>query len=76
MKWKELKGVEATYGKLLRLCCENDIQSIAESICNMLRSRRYGETYVGHSNTIFVSTTVIGSSGAARVVSPFILCSV
>ena len=54
-KWKELKGVEATYGKLLRLCCENEIQSIAESICNMLRSRGYGETCVGDSNTLSIS---------------------
>ena len=45
-KWKELNGVEATYKKLLRLCCENDIQPIAEAICNMLRSRKYGEILV------------------------------
>ena len=42
-KWKELKGADATYGKLLRLCCENGIQSIAEAICDMLRSRVYGK---------------------------------
>ena len=42
-KWKELKGADATYGKLLRLCCEHDIQSIAKAICDMLRSRVYGK---------------------------------
>ena len=42
-RWKELNDVEATYGKLLMLCCENDIQSIAEAICIMLKSRQHSE---------------------------------
>ena len=42
-KWKELNGDDATYGKLLRLCCKNDLQSLAEAVCYMLRSRVCGE---------------------------------
>ena len=42
-KWKKLNGIDATYGKLLRLCCEKDILSLAEAICDMLRSRVDGE---------------------------------
>ena len=40
-----MKRDDATYGKMLRLCCENDIQSIAQAICIMLGSR-YGKYYV------------------------------
>ena len=42
-KWKGLKGADATYGSLLRLCCEGNIQPIAEAICDILKSRACGE---------------------------------
>lgn len=38
-KWKELNGDDATYGKLLRVCCEENVASVAEAICDVLKSR-------------------------------------
>ena len=38
-KWKELKGSNATYGNLLRICCKEHLASVAEVICDVLKSR-------------------------------------
>ena len=38
--WKESSGTGATYGKLLRICCEERVTSVAEAICNVLKARK------------------------------------
>ena len=32
-KWKEKEGLHATYGNLLRVCCEGEDTSTAQVIC-------------------------------------------
>lgn len=34
-----MKGIHATYGQLLRVCCEEHVTPVAEAICDVLRSR-------------------------------------
>ena len=38
-KWKEKQGLHATYGNLLRVCCEGGDASTASTICEVLRRR-------------------------------------
>jgi len=39
MKWKENEGSNATYRKLLRVCCEAKVTSAADKICEVLNAR-------------------------------------
>ena len=38
-KWKEKQGLKATYGNLLRICCEAAVPDVATTICEILKSR-------------------------------------
>ena len=38
-KWKEKEGLRATYGNLLRVCCEGGDMSTAQVICDTLREK-------------------------------------
>ena len=37
--WKGKEGLRATYGNLLRVCCEGGDTSTAEAICHTLREK-------------------------------------
>ena len=63
VKWKEVKGVNATYGKLLQVCCEVDTPSVAEVICYVLRSRVHGE-YVDASVECFAGSNYLYNNSA------------
>ena len=45
-KWKSLHGKDATYGELLRVCCEKQQGSMADKVCEVLEARVEAMTVV------------------------------
>ena len=41
-KWKQKEGLHATYENLLRVCCAAGATDVADTICDVLRSRIKG----------------------------------
>ena len=37
--WKEKQGLDATYEKLLKVCCEAEAPDVAGAICKILKNR-------------------------------------
>ena len=55
-KWKEKEGLHATYGNLLRVCCEGGDTSTAQVICHTLREKTKEE---GKYSTTCIPTTLL-----------------